>query len=116
MNVNSKIMELKNVTGYPVVPDLYTGEADKWIVFTYADERGALFGDNHEEYEQATIQITLYTPFNFNYMADKKNIKKALADLGFQIQSIQSWIEDQKKAGAYIRHTVFTCYYVALSD
>lgn len=113
MNINPILMQLKTVTGYPAVPDLYEGNADKWIVFTYEDERGALFGDNGEEYEQATIQITLYTPHTYNYMADKKKIKNALVAKDFQIQSIRSWIEDDEKTGTYIRHTVFTVYYVA---
>lgn len=112
MNINPIIMQLKTVTGYPVVPDLYMGDSDKWIVFTYEDERGALYGDNGEEYEQATVQITLYTPHNFNYMPDKKKIKKALIDRGFQLQSIRSWIEDDEKTGSYIRHTSFTVFYV----
>ena len=114
MNINPIVMELAEVTGLPVVPDLYTGEADKWIVFTYADERGALYGDNHEEYTEVTIQVTLYTPANFNYMALKKQIKDALVDRDFQIQSVQSWLEDNDKKASYIRHTVFTAYYVGV--
>lgn len=110
MNVNPLIMQLKDVTGYPVSPDIYTGKEDKYIVFTYEDERGALFADNEEVETQATIQITLYTPANFNYFADKKKIKKALTSYGFCVQHIQSWLDEAQNGTDYVRHTVFVAF------
>ena len=35
MNVNGLILELRILTGLPVVPDLYKGNSDKWITFIY---------------------------------------------------------------------------------
>ena len=98
MNVNEKIRTLEDVTGYPVRPDIYTGGEDKYITFTYEDERPALVAD---------LQVTLYTPEDFNYFSDKKKIKKHLKEQGFNVESIQSWLDDAKTGTKKTRHTVF---------
>lgn len=105
MNVNKKVMILEAVTGYPVKQDIYRGGEEKYIVFTYEDERTALEADNEEVAGTAYLQVTLFTPESFNYFADKKRIRKALKEQGFNIESVQSWLEGEKRE---IRHTVFT--------
>ncbi len=105
MNVNSRIMTLKNVINCPVVPDLYEGQEEKYITFTYEDERSALDADNEEQQTVAYLQITLYTPPLQEYMEDKKKIKAELKKLGFCVESIQSWVDSQ--APEKKRHTVF---------
>ena len=107
MNVNEKLRTLEEVTGYPVRPDIYTGGEDKYITFTYEDERPALVADNDETAETAYLQITLYTPEDFNYFSDKKKIKKHLKGQGFNVESIQSWLDDAKTGTKKTRHTVF---------
>lgn len=108
MNVNEKLMELEKLTGYPVRPDIYMGTADKNITFTYEDERGALFADNDEAATTAYLQVSLNTPENYNYMNDKHRLKKKLKELGFNVESIQSWLEDAKKGAERIRRTIFS--------
>lgn len=76
MNLNPLVLELNRVTGYPVVPDLYEGSEDKWIVFTYVDERGELYGDDKELCTTVKMYISFYCPLNHNYMSDKKLIKR----------------------------------------
>ena len=107
MNVNEKIRTLEKVTGYPVRPVIYSGKADKYITFTYEDERGELFADDEEQETTAYLQISLYTPENFNYFEDKKKIKKQLKSEGFNVESIQSWLEDTLDGTKKTRHTVF---------
>lgn len=108
MNVNPMILGLQDVTGYPVAQDIFKGKADKWIVFTYEDERGALFADDKEIIEGAVLQVTLYTPVQYNYFADKKKIKKYLIENGFQVEYIKSWVETKEQVGTEeIRHTLF---------
>lgn len=107
MNVNEKIRTLEQVTGYPVRPDVYSGKSDKYITFTYEDERGELYGDDQELATTAYLQISLYTPENFNYFEDKKKIKKQLKSEGFNVESIKSWIEDSLDGTKKTRHTVF---------
>ena len=105
MNVNSMIMTLKDVVHCPVAPDLYEGKEEKYITFTYEDERSALDADNEEQQTVAYLQITLYTPPLQEYMEDKKEIKAELKKLGFCVKSIQSWVDSQ--APEKKRHTVF---------
>lgn len=109
VNVNKTLMELKDGTGYPVSPDLYTGTADKFIVFTYEDERGTLYGDDDEEYITAKINVAFYCPQNFNYMVDKAKIKRLLRSKGFIVESIESYLENGLIGTEYIRHTAFHC-------
>lgn len=108
MNVNEKLMKLETVTGYPVSPDIYTGTADKNITFTYEDERGTLYADDDETATTAYIQVSLNTPESYNYMGDKHKIKKELKKMGFNVESIQSWIEETKKGSERVRRTIFS--------
>ena len=108
MNVNEKVRTLEKITGYPVRPDIYEGDSDKYIVFNYEDERGTLYGDDTELYCTAYLQIALYTPEDFNYMEDKRKIKKELKAQGFNVESIRSWMEPAAKNGTKrVRHTAF---------
>lgn len=107
MNVNAKLRQLEEVTGYPVRPDEYSGSEEKYITFTYEDERPVLSGDNDEIAETAYLQVSLFTPKDFNYFPDKKKIKKALKEQGFNIESIQSWLDDAKTGTKKTRRTIF---------
>lgn len=107
MNVNPLILELNKTTGYPVVPDIYEGKADKYIVFSYADERGELYGDDMELYTTAKLYVSLYCPMSWNYMTDKKIIKKKLVELGFQVETISSYIDDSLEGAEKVRRVLF---------
>ena len=108
MNVNERMMALGQVIGYPVKQDIYEGAEDKYIVFNYEDERGSLFGDDEELMETAYLQVAFYTPENYNYHEDKKRIKKELKTLGFNVESVQSWLEEAALHGVErVRHTAF---------
>lgn len=111
MDLNQILIGLKDETGIPVEQDIYTGKSKKWIVFTYEDERGQLYGDDQELHTTCVIQVTLYTPKSFNYMTLKKTIKEYLIAKGFQIEYIRSWTENETIETEYIRHTLFQCNY-----
>lgn len=104
MNVNPLLMELKNITGLPVVPDLYEGESDKWIAFTYHDERPVFFGDNKVLDDTAYIIISLYTPKSFNYMSLKHDIKTYLETIGI-VTNCESYVYLENQIP--IRQTLF---------
>ena len=110
MNVNEQIMTLKALTGLPVVPDMYEGSEEKYIVFTYEDERPVHFGGNAALQDTVWLQVALYTPPAYNYMALKKTIRDHLESLGFICTSIQSWL-DTTASGAKIRHTTLSVTY-----
>lgn len=120
MNVNSKLMQVGKSVGYPIAPDLYTGSESKYLVFTYADERGAMYADNDENYTVATIQVSFYCPASYNYMNDKAKIKKALKENDFEIESFESWLDnesyDTERGTERIRHSVFTCKITQLTE
>lgn len=111
MNINRMIMTLEDVTGIPVAQDVYDGNSDKWITFTYADERCTLYADNDEEAVEVSINVSLFTTLSFNYFQVKKQIKETLKALGFQIEYIQSYVEQSDIGTERVRHTVFVVNY-----
>lgn len=109
MNVNPLIMELNRITGLPVVPDLYVtapGEkrADKWITFTYQDERPVYFGDNSPVADTAYISVNLFTPTNYNYLQTKEQIKEYLESIGV-VTNCESYVYLENQIP--VRQTVF---------
>ena len=91
MNVNPLIKELNRITGLPVVPDKYTGESEKWITFTYQDERPVYFGDNVPLVDTAYMSVNLFTPAEFNYMTLKEDIKDYLESIGI-VTNCESYV------------------------
>lgn len=104
MNVNPLIMELKNITKLPVVPDIYQGTSDKWITFTYQDERPVFFGDNDVLDDTAYISVNLFTPTGFNYMSLKEDIKTYLESIGI-VTNVESYVYLENQIP--IRQTIF---------
>lgn len=104
MNVNALLMELKRITQLPVKPDLYEGSSDKWITFTYQDERPVNFGDNEVLFDTAYISVNLFTPSNFNYMSLKNDIKTYLESIGI-VTNCESYVYLENQIP--IRQTVF---------
>lgn len=110
MNLNEKILGLEAVTGYPVEPDLYEGNGDKYISFTYEDERPVLNADNRPVADIAYLQINFFCPKNFNYFADKKKIRDYLESQKFKV-TIRSWLEDAMTGDEKIRRVLFEVNY-----
>ena len=110
MNINPLMKQIGEEMGYPCKQDLYAGKSDKFIVFTYEDERAAYYGDNDEEEIVVTLQVQLITPQDYDYFADKAKLKRALKDKGFTIEYIQSWLDDVAAGTDRARRTIYTCY------
>ena len=110
VNINSILNKLKDETGYPTNEGVYKGKEDKYITYVYSDEHCTLYADNSEQALQADIQLTFYCPDGFNYHATKKQIKEYLIDKGFQIESVQSFLEPLSDE-TLLRHTVFEINY-----
>lgn len=104
MNVNPLIMALKDITKLPVVPDLYEGTSDKWITFTYQDERPVFFGDNEVLDDTAYISVNLFTPSDFNYMPLKEDIKTYLESIGI-VTNCESYVYLENQIP--VRQTIF---------
>ncbi len=111
MNVNEKLTGLKEVTGLNVYEDFTEEKKEKYLVFTYEDERPVFFGNDTPKADTAYIQLTLYTPAGFDYMELKHKIRNYLEQNGFDSPRISSWIEDEINGTKKIRHTVFETSY-----
>ena len=92
MNVNPDIQKLKDITGLPVSPDIYSYDGSKYITYEYTDEHPVFWGDDETLYDEASIRVSLYTPPKFNYMDLKHQIRDYLETLG-EVTDISSWIE-----------------------
>lgn len=108
MNVNRLLEDAGKAIGYPVAQDIYEGESEKSITFTYEDERDALAADNEGQMETAWIMVSMNTPQDYYYFPDKKKLKRELKERGFNVESIESWLEDVKKGTKRMRRTVFS--------
>lgn len=109
MNVNTEIQNLSSVTGLNVSPDIYTGNEDRYIVYTYTDERPVFWGDDNVIADQATIQVSLYTPPKIDYMGYKHQIRDYLESIGI-VNEIESWLETytaKNNLEVTIRRTTF---------
>lgn len=112
MNLNPVFEALQNEIGYPVVQDLYQGEEAIYGVYTYEDERGALYGDNEPLEDTAYMRIQIYTPQNYNYMALKHQTRDFLESRGFIVTGIKSWLESKlDRKAEKIRCTVIEMTY-----
>lgn len=109
MNVNNILMGLKDVTGLPVAPDVYTGTAKKWITFTYEDERPAISADDEVKGDTAYIQVQLYTPVEFDYLTLKAQIKEYLESIeDAVVPSVRSFVTIYTSSEKKVRQTVFS--------
>lgn len=108
MNVNKLLIEAGEAIGYPVAQDIYEEESDRYIVFTYEDERDVLAADNEGQEETAWLMVSMNTPKDYDYFQDKKNLKKELKARGFNVENVQSWLEGDKAGTKKVRRTIFT--------
>lgn len=98
-----KIIEAIKDFGFPYEPDVYTGEAEKYFVYNYADERGIVFADDSPEVVKADMQIHFFLPEDENFIKIKNQIRDALFKQGFTYPEI-TVRKDGKK-----RHIIFEC-------
>lgn len=93
ISVNKEIMDILKLTELPVAFGSYTGTEKNYIVWNYADERGALFADGFAEFDLVSIQIHLFVPKTTNHIEHKKNIKELLITNGWSHPIINTMYE-----------------------
>lgn len=115
MNVNGLLYGLREVTGYPTEQDVYDGKRDRFIVFTYEDERPVMAADNRPVADQVTVMVSLFGPEDYEYMSDKEKIRDYLEKSGFCVTSIRQW-KEQTPYGSdrYIRRVTFHSDYTEM--
>lgn len=85
MNVNSTIIAALSSLNLPVSPNIYTGTAESYITFNYADERPVVRADDEDILDETLIQVHYFT--RGNPQTNKKAIRRLLRAAGFTIQS-----------------------------
>lgn len=106
MRVNELLVDAGKAVGYPVAQDIYEG-AGKNITFTYEDERETLYADNEGQEETAWLMVSMNTPRNYDYFRDKEKLKRELKKRGFNVESVESWLESTLTGTQRTRRTVF---------
>lgn len=91
MNVNAIVKSALASLNLPIAANVYTGTADEYITFNYADERPALRADDEDVLDETTIQVHYFT--RGNPQTNKKAIRRLLRAAGFTIQSTQETYE-----------------------
>lgn len=111
MNLNELLIRLLGETGLEVVQDIYEGESEKYIIFTYENETPESFADNQVTADTAYIQIQLITQKEFNYFELKKKIRNLLEKADFLVTSTRSFLGSVYVGTEKIRQTIFQVEY-----
>lgn len=111
MDLSEILVTLLGATGLPVKQDEYEGEENKYIIFTYEDERPACHADNKVIADTVYLQIQLITPKKFDYFALKKQIRNLLEGADFTVSSIRSFLGSVYVGTEKTRQTVFRVTY-----
>ena len=78
--LNELLVDTLSGLSIDVSQDLYTGKKNKYIVFSYEDDRGELYADNKPKKNRVWMQIHLYLPNNEDYRKLKKEIRNYITD------------------------------------
>ena len=111
--LNELLVDTLSGLSIDVSQDLYTGKKNKYIVFSYEDDRGELYADNKPKKNRVWMQIHLYLPNNEDYRKLKKEIRSRLFEIGFSYAQIAiNTVETETK----LRHICFRTEYVTESE
>lgn len=91
MNVNSIVISALTSLAIPVVANVYTGTAESYVVFNYADERPALRADDTDQLDETIIQVHYFT--RLSPLVNKKTIRRLLRVAGFTIINTSEFYE-----------------------
>ena len=107
MNLDARIRTALTGICDVVVPQVYTGDAQEYIVFNYS-EYPLEFADNAPHTVGYSIQVHLFMPLKANPNAKKNNIQNSLFTAGFSYPSIQDVTDEEGQ------HYVFLTTYEEL--
>ena len=116
MTLNGKIIQALSGFGYPVVPDLYTGTAERYYTFNF-DLIPAQFADGRPLFHRALIQVHYFCPLGDNSIKQRADTVKALIAAGFTYPAEINATENEKQNGVEpCQHFVFECEAVEPTD
>lgn len=111
MNLNELLIKLLGETGLEVEQDIYEGDSEKYIIFTYEDENPENFADNRATADTTYLQVQLITPKEFDYFELKKKIRDLLEEADFLVKSTRSFLGSVYVGTEKIRQTIFHVKY-----
>jgi hypothetical protein len=94
MNLDERIRTALSGICDVVVPQVYTGDAQEYIVFNYS-EYPLVFADDTPQSIGYSVQVHLFMPLKVNPNTKKESIKTALFSAGFTYPSIQDVTDDE---------------------
>lgn len=102
MSINQEIIAALAGLGPDIVPDVYTGDENEYIVFNYSSLPDD-FGDDMPGEERYLIQIHLFSPPKKNRLALRRQIKQRLfaADFG--------WPSETNASDEDSQHFIYEC-------
>ena len=104
MSALSRIKAALDGFGYPVEPDVYTGDAtDRWFTYNYADDRGTKFSDDEPEENLVSMQVHHFMPKTVSFTAFKEQVREALVAQGFEYPAVTAFIDPDSSK----RHLIF---------
>lgn len=107
MNLDARIRTaLTGICDF-IVPQVYTGDAQEYIVFNYS-EYPLEFADNAPQSIGYSVQVHYFCPLKKNPNAIKDDIQNSLFTAGFSYPSIQDVTDEEGQ------HYVFSCTFEEL--
>lgn len=103
MNINETIVSALEDLGLPIAESLYEGDDEEFLTFKIADTVGADHGDNDPEAITYFVQVHYVCPWEADYKAKRRAIRKALKAADFTYPDIT----DMSDSDARIRHFIF---------
>jgi hypothetical protein len=94
MNLDERIRTALDGVCDVIVPQVYTGDAQEYIVFNYF-EYPLAFADDAPQSIGYSVQVHLFMSLKGNPHAKKTSIKNALFGAGFTYPSIQDVTDDE---------------------
>ena len=101
MNLDERIKTALDGVCDVIVPQVYTGDAQEYIVFNYS-EYPLEFADDEPQEVGYSIQVHLFMPLKVNPNTKKESIKTALFSAGFTYPSIQDVTENERQHYAFM--------------
>ena len=105
MNLDERIRTALDGVCDVIVPQVYTGDAQEYIVFNYS-EYPLEFADNAPHTVGYSVQVHLFMPLKANPNAKKESIKSALFSAGFTYPSIQDVTDEEGQH--YVAETTYS--------
>jgi len=105
MNLDERIRTALTGICDVVVPQVYTGDAQEYIVFNYS-EYPLAFADDEPQEVGYSIHVHLFLPLKVNPNTKKDSIKTALFSAGFTYPSIQDVTDEDGQH--YVAETTYS--------